>query len=137
MCNNIAWKSRLFEMIKKGALICFIGLGYAFFVHIIGIAVPCPLHAITGLYCPGCGITRMCMALLQLDLHGALKANTMALILLPWLMLVLFSWAIRYIKTGKRNLVRLQSAVVWCCCVLLLLFGISRNIPMLAFLAPQ
>lgn len=136
MRNNIARKARLFEMMKKSTLICLCGLGYAFVVRVTGIAIPCPLHAVTGLYCPGCGITRMCLALLRLDLHGAWQANAMMLLLLPWLAAVLCSWAVRYIKTGQKNLTRAQNIIIWSCCVLLLLFGILRNIPMFAFWAP-
>src|SRR3954469_4662288 len=35
----------------------------------------CPFHAATGLWCPGCGMTRATYALLHGDLGAALSAN--------------------------------------------------------------
>lgn len=130
-------KTRFLKITKKSALLCLLGVGYAFFVLWTGIAVPCPLHTVTGLYCPSCGVSRMCLSLLRLDLPGAWHANVMLLLLLPLFAGVFLSWAVRYIKTGNRNLLRWQTAVIWSCCVLLLIFGILRNVPWFAFLAPQ
>lgn len=45
----------------------------------------CPLKALTGLDCPGCGSQRMIHALLHGDMTGALEANAALLILLPLL----------------------------------------------------
>ena len=42
--------------------------------------IGCPLHALTGLPCPGCGATRATLALLRLDLPGALAFNPGAVI---------------------------------------------------------
>lgn len=46
---------------------------------------PCPVHALTGLYCPGCGSTRCLHALLHGDLPLALAMNPLLVISLPLL----------------------------------------------------
>ena len=51
-------------------LILAAGLGYAAWVRATGLGVPCPFHALTGLYCPGCGITRCLSALFAGQLAG-------------------------------------------------------------------
>lgn len=58
----------------------------------------------------------------RLDLYGAWQANAMMLLLLPWLAAVLCSWAVRYIKTGQKNLTHAQTllfgvAAYYCCCL--------------------
>ena len=35
----------------------------------------CPFHAVTGLYCPGCGMTRCLHAVLHLDVGAAMAAE--------------------------------------------------------------
>lgn len=44
---------------------------------------PCPLHATTGLWCPGCGATRASYLLLRGDVAGALHFNGMWVVLAP------------------------------------------------------
>ena len=49
-----------------------------------GALVPrCPFHALTGLWCPGCGGTRAAMRLLHLDVLGALHFNAPAVLAAP------------------------------------------------------
>lgn len=43
----------------------------------------CPLHSLTGLYCPGCGSTRAFAALLRGDVAGALMNNALSVVLFP------------------------------------------------------
>lgn len=47
----------------------------------------CPIHSLTGLYCPGCGLTRALLAVVHLHLLTALHDNLM-LFVAPILMLV-------------------------------------------------
>jgi len=50
---------------------------------------PCPLHSTTGLYCPGCGVTRASRALMHGDLGTALQMNAVAILLMPLMAFVM------------------------------------------------
>jgi hypothetical protein len=51
---------------------------------------PCPLKAVTGIDCPGCGGLRCVHALANGDLLGALDQNLLAVLLLPLVVIWLF-----------------------------------------------
>ena len=53
------------------------------------ISIPCPFHFITGLYCPGCGITRMIKSILKLDFYQAFRYNQLLFILLPFFIIII------------------------------------------------
>ncbi|WMJ70750.1 DUF2752 domain-containing protein [Stenotrophomonas sp. 24(2023)] len=53
----------------------------------------CPLYALTGLYCPGCGSTRCLYSLVHFDLPGAMAMNPLLVISLPLLLLMLLNMA--------------------------------------------
>jgi hypothetical protein len=62
------------------------GLPLAFLSIVVLLDVPiCPSRVIFGLCCPGCGLTRACIALLQGDFSATLRFHPMALILAPML----------------------------------------------------
>jgi len=126
-------KHRLKRLLLLAGLILGIGLAYAVFVRLSGLSIPCPFHAVTGLFCPGCGVTRMCLALLRLDFAAAWQANPVLLLLLPVLAALLLRQAVRYVKTGRSTLSRGESALVWGMAAVLLLWGIARNLAPLIF----
>jgi hypothetical protein len=74
-------KSSTVERILAGAGIFIIGAGAAvvgyFNPTTAGFFPVCPLHAITGLSCPGCGLTRGFHALLNGDVLTALHFNAL------------------------------------------------------------
>lgn len=121
-------KHRLKRLLLLAGLILGLGLAYAVFVRLSGLSIPCPFHAVTGLLCPGCGVTRMCLALLRLDFAAAWQANPVLLLLLPVLAALLLRQAVRYVKTGRSTLSRGESALVWGMAAVLLLWGIARNL---------
>ena len=50
---------------------------------------PCPFHALTGLYCPGCGSTRMLYYLVHGHPLLAMRENALAMVVLPWVIFTL------------------------------------------------
>lgn len=86
----------------------------------------CPLHTLSGLHCPGCGMTRATHAMLHGDPLAAFRFNPLVMLLLPT---GLAAWALRW-KIGAKTAWALAAAV--------LAFGILRNIPAWPFtlLAP-
>ena len=121
-------KHRLRRLLLQAGLILGIGLAYAVFVGLTGFSIPCPIHALTGLLCPGCGVTRMCMALLALDFPAAWNANPVLLLLLPILAALLVRQAVQYVKSGRPSLSQRESALVWGMVAVLLLWGVARNL---------
>lgn len=119
---------RLKRLLLWAGLILGIGLAYAVFVGLTGFSIPCPVHALTGLLCPGCGVTRMCMALLALDFPAAWSANPVLLLLLPVLAALLARQAVQYVKSGRPSLSQRESALVWGMVAVLLLWGVARNL---------
>ena len=89
------------------------------------------------MYCPGCGVTRLALALLRLDFHTAFHSNAALILLLPIGLSMAVVWAVRSIRTGQKALTRWQNGIVWGMIVMLLLFGVLRNVPAFSCLAPQ
>jgi hypothetical protein len=102
-----------------------------------GLFPACPFHRLTGLWCPGCGLTRALHYLLEGDVARALGAN---LFVLPVLALCGYLWLSWFwpALTGRRlpSLNRVPAAA-WAGTVgLLLVFGVLRNLAPFHALAP-
>ena len=107
-------------------LVCIFGIAFLIWLRLGGPSVPCLFHELTGLECPGCGITRMILALSRLDLKAALRANAFLTVTLPYLILLLLHSAYKWIRNEKAGAKAEAAAVLYCAG--LILFGIVRNI---------
>lgn len=105
------------------------GLIYAILWRVLGIGLPCVFYTTTGLQCPGCGVSRMCLSLLKLDFKGAFSANPALLCLLPVLLAIGTDACVRYVRTGRCRTKGWSTVLVWISTAILLVFGIIRNIP--------
>ena len=113
--------------IKTGGLLGA-GLFYAFICILAGRPlIPCLFHTVTGLYCPGCGVSRMCLSLLRLDFASAFQANAAIFLLLPPGLFMAGWMAVRYVRTGSTHYVMIG---------VLLVFGVMRNLPGFGWLRP-
>ncbi|MGN0442697.1 MAG: DUF2752 domain-containing protein [Acutalibacteraceae bacterium] len=127
-------KKRAKNVLILFGIIIAVGIIYIIFNSLTGIGIPCVFHLITGLNCPGCGVSRMIISLINLDFEAAFRYNAALFVLSPVFLILAITIIVRYIKTGSQKLSRGQSAVVITLIVLLLLFGIVRNLPFVDFI---
>lgn len=111
-----------------------IGLGALFYLSYQPLRAlipmpPCPLYGLTGILCPGCGSTRALITLLNGDLAAAWRFNPMMVVFLPVLLWGAVSqiWIAATGKTLSR--IALPAVTGWFILVILILYGIMRNIP--------
>lgn len=118
---------RSIRIITYALCILMAGFVYGIFVQYTGLAIPCPFHKITGLKCPGCGVTGMCIALIQLDFKEAFLCHPMLFLLLVPLGTVCVGGAITYIREGTGRMKRWQNVVLYASIALLVGYGVVRN----------
>lgn len=129
-------QARFYGPAKKCGLVLLVGFAYYLFVLLTGWRIPCIFSLLTGIYCPGCGITRMFMALGQLDFALAFRNNALVMVLAPFaLVFALRRWAL-YIKTGKTDPDRPEQIFLIFAALLTAVFWILRNRPEFFWLMP-
>lgn len=99
----------------------------------------CLLHDLTGLNCPGCGMTRAAHATLQGRLGDAFRYNPVGMILLPVASVGLGIEAINWVREKPLPFrMKLGARGAWVLAGIVISFGILRNIPVwpLTLLAP-
>ncbi len=99
---------------------------------------PCPFHALTGLYCPGCGSLRALHQLLHGNLLVAFSLNPLMVSLLPFLGYALISYSMLIIRKRPLPGSFLPAFWIWLLLGIILAFWVLRNIPFYPFswLAP-
>lgn len=96
--------------------------------------LPCPLHAVTGMWCPGCGATRAFGDLVRGDLPSAMSSNVVAVVLLG---VGVLTWGL-WVRSRIRG-TALATPPVWVIAsavVAVAAFTVVRNIPAGSWLAP-
>ena len=129
-------KKRFFRTMKPIAVILAIGFIYSLFYLIAGFGIPCPIKAATGLYCPGCGISRMFVALLHLDIPAAFSSNCVVLCLLPFYAIGYIRHCYLYIRYGRRGTSKAEDVLMIITIVLLFAFAVVGNIFPIDILVP-
>jgi len=127
MFNSIRNK-RTGLKLNKDLIILMTIFGAVGLVKVFGINIPCIFYKLTGLYCPGCGITRSLLALMKFDLYQAFRYNIIIYIITP---VMVVQEIIRHRENKK-----LADLIIWACLILCAAFMILRNIQMFEFLAP-
>jgi hypothetical protein len=99
---------------------------------------PCPLRYLTGWYCPGCGSLRAMHQLLHGNVGAAWAMNPLTVVLLPFLIYGLASFALFEIRGEGLPQPFLRGSWIRALCAAIILFGIARNVPLHPFdlLAP-
>jgi|SRR5699024_5347583 len=121
-------------MKKKIILTTMILLGGILYLKVLSptfnIHIPCPFKYVTGLDCPGCGMTRASLAILDGNFYQAFRWNMLVFILAPLIGI--------YLILNHKNLApRLNKILMGNMLVLTALFFILRNTETFSFLAPS
>lgn len=122
-----------------------VGLGGLAGLGLVGLAdaldqrlfPPCPLHGLTGLWCPLCGGTRTVGALLQGDVAAAAGYNVLVLAFAPVVVLGLLWWAFGA-ATGRNDgrIPVISTRLVAAVAVTFVVFAVVRNLPGMELLNP-
>ena len=119
---------------KRFLIIAILLILYLVIGHFFHIYIPCPINHLIGLYCPGCGITRMLFSILKLDFYQAFRYN-------PFLFVLFFPSGVLYLnylycqyKNKVSWYVRIPKKIWYILLVLLIVYGVVRNI--IPFLQP-
>lgn len=95
----------------------------------------CQFHRLTGLNCPGCGMTRAAYALLHGDGRTALHDNALFVAVLGGLALR-GGWFALNRARGRRNGEFFRAQWLWWLLAVALVFTVLRNLPAFALLSP-
>lgn len=107
---------------------------YFILSELLDVGIPCLFYEITGYYCPGCGITRVLFSLLKLDFYQAFRYNPLIFILI---IITVIYWLVKFILKKFMNIsIEIPNYVYYILLVIVIIFGILRNIPMFDFLSP-
>ena len=120
-------KQRLVNLIKEVAFVAGILAANAIIYAITGYGIPCVFRLVTGLKCPGCGLTHAYLELFKGNIHGAIRQNVLSITLMPVLFLYLLIKAIIFVKTGSRRTSIPEYIFYTICLITLMLFFIYRN----------
>ncbi len=101
-------------------------------IPVLSLIPGCPFHALTGLYCPGCGSTRSIHALLTGNWRASLAFHPLVLPILPLLPLLMARNYLARLKNGRR-IVRFIDLLAKGIAAALLIFWVLRNIPLDCF----
>lgn len=94
---------------------------------------PCPLLAMTGFACPGCGLTRGFHALFRGDLVTAVDYNALIPLFTIIFGLIFITMLLTAVRGKSLPLNSIKPGYVVGLLVLLLAFGVVRNLPMYPF----
>ena len=104
------------------------GMLYAFLILHTPFRIPCLFREVTGLQCPGCGTSRMALALMRFDIPAAFAYNPIAFFSFPaWFLISICAFVGRpKALRSSKNLLR----ILYINIVVYMIFAIFRNLPL-------
>ena len=103
-----------------------VGIGYYLLVIYTPFRIPCVFHLLTGLKCPGCGVSTLLVEASHLNFGAAFAANPFLFVTFPFLVFEIIFSIIRSYK-GK-PMPKANEILLWIYIGALIIFGILRNI---------
>ena len=121
-------KQRLWNIIKYNGGLLLIFIAYYIFNHLTGIYIPCVFYSITGLKCPGCGITHCLFELLHFNFEEAFNHNQLVFIGLPFFIAYYIYANYLYLCDKKEKIAKIIPKYLEIILIVItIIFGIIRN----------
>ena len=121
-------KNRLKKVVLINiGLILLLFLYYKVYIT-FNIGIPCIFKLITGLDCPGCGITRCLFSLINFDLKSAFYYNSLVTILLIPFVSYYIYLNYCYVMNKPNKLINKVNKITPILLIITVIFGIIRNI---------
>lgn len=122
---------------KKIIIIISVLIMYFILGQILDFYLPCPVHFLTGYYCPGCGVTRMIVSIIKLDFYQAFRYNPLLFLFIPVIITYLFL-QVRYETKGIKNVMNEKrfNKGWFIMVIIFIIYGVLRNTTSFSFLAP-
>lgn len=106
---------------------------FFFWQPVVSLFGKCPFYALTGLWCPGCGATRMFYALRRWDLWSAFRYNPLVFLLLTYLVILLVLCNLKLIFGWDAYRRIMNEKALWIIAGASVVFALVRNIPCAPF----
>lgn len=123
---------------KKKLILILLGLIILLLYLIIGskfhIFIECPIYKHFHVYCPGCGLTRMLLSILKLDLYQAFRYNPLVFIMTPFIIFFAVEKMYSEYKNKKSIYKSVPNYIWYVVIVILIVYAVLRNI--FPYLAP-
>ena len=126
--SHSAKMQRLLRLALIFAALLLAGLLYVYVIRTFGIGICCPFERLTGLLCPGCGVSGMMLALFRGDLAAAFACNPVTFCLLPAFAALIGYLAWRYVTHGDQVLPKWMDRTLVGLVVVYAVWGIVRNL---------
>lgn len=117
-------------------LVCVSLILYLFIGNYLHIFLFCPIKKITNLYCPGCGVTRMLLSIIEGDFYQAFRYNPLLFICIPFFIIYYIEDLYSLYKQRTSKFKKLEPGIWYFLILLFLVYGIVRNTIAFDFLAP-
>ncbi|MBR1623276.1 MAG: DUF2752 domain-containing protein [Pseudobutyrivibrio sp.] len=119
--------ARLRNLIKFWAQIGILVIVYVLVFKITGHGIPCIFRTITGLKCPGCGMTHALSAMAGGHFKEAASYNILSVSLLPILAIYLVYRSYKYTKGGEDDFSKPELVLLVLTFIAVVFYFIYRN----------
>ncbi len=121
------YKHRMIQVIVSMLFLVAGIVLYVLFFTITDIGIPCIFHEITGMLCPGCGMTHAMSSIIQRDFLEAFSYNALSLTICPLIIMYFMLRALKYIKTGHEEFSFIEILFLIICLVICVWYFLFRN----------
>lgn len=122
------YQERIRNVVKISGKILVLGIIYGTICGIWHIGIPCMVRLVTGLNCPGCGISRFIINCARLEFREAISYNYFGPVICALLADIYIDNCIHYVKNGKTGVCKANCYISVIVTVLAAIWFVIRNI---------